>query len=171
MADPFLGQIQCFGFNFAPRGWALCNGQLLQIAQNTALFSLLGTIYGGDGRTTFGLPDLQGRASMKYGTGPGLTNRRIGEKSGQEKVQLVVGDIPGHNHGATPGAANADGDVSSPTNNFPANAQNGYFSATNASMGSATSGNTGNNQPHENMQPFLVNSWCIALTGTYPQRS
>lgn len=171
MADPFLGQIQCFGFNFAPRGWALCSGQLLNISQHTALFALLGTTYGGDGRYTFGLPDLRGRAAMSYGTGPGLTTKVIGQKGGHEKVQLNTTNIPAHNHGVAPGAATIDGDASTPQGNYPGTASNAFTTGANASMGSGNTGLTGNNQAHENMQPWLVNSWCIALVGTFPQRS
>src|SRR5262245_52307968 len=98
MAEPFIGEIRIFGFNFAPVGWAACNGQLLSIAQNTALFSILGTVYGGDGQTTFGLPNLQGRAPMMWGQGPGLTARNIGEVTGTDNVTLLTTEIPAHNH-------------------------------------------------------------------------
>ena len=104
MPSPFIGEIQAFGFNFAPRSWALCNGQLLPIAQNTALFSLIGTIYGGDGRTTMGLPNLQGRVSNNYGRGPGLSTYIIGERTGQDAVSLSILDIPSHRHQASGGA-------------------------------------------------------------------
>jgi microcystin-dependent protein len=170
MADPFIGQIQAFGFNFAPRGWAFCRGQLLPIAQNTALFSLLGTYYGGDGRTTFGLPDLQGRSSLAYGSGPGLPNYQIGAKGGTETVTLNDSQIPQHRHTAMGSAEEADSVDS--TGRVPATIGTPIYSATlNATMNADMIGLTGGGQAHNNMQPFLVINWCIATIGSYPPRS
>jgi len=170
--EPFIGQIQQFGFNFAPRGWAFCNGQLLPIAQNTALFSLLGTIYGGDGRTTFGLPDMRGRASFGDGRGPGLSNHNIGSKSGQETVTLTTSQIPSHNHSAnvvaeTPNVNKPEGAlIATPDPTIYSNAAN-----PDATLKSSTVGNNGGGQSHTNMQPYLTINWCIALVGQYPSRS
>lgn len=174
MSDPFIGQIQTFGFNFAPRGWALCDGQLLAIASNTALFSLLGTIYGGDGRTSFGLPDLRGRYAMHSGNGPGLSNRRIGDKSGTEVETLTVNQIPSHNH--TVGVQSGQGNQRSPVGNVlaaePANVTAPYSNqAPNGALAPAAIGNTGGTQPHNNMPPYLVINFSIALTGIFPSRN
>lgn len=174
MSEPFIGEIRVFGFNFAPRGWALCDGQLLPIAQNTALFSLLGTIYGGDGRTTFALPDLRGRAALHQGNGPGLSPRAIGQRSGSETNTLSVNQLPSHTHQVRafggPGNANtAPGNVwSNDAGNQSATYNSG---AANANMGSSALANTGGNQAVNNMQPFLVVNYCIALTGIFPSRS
>jgi microcystin-dependent protein len=177
MSEPFLGEIRMFGGNFAPRGWAFCNGQLLSIAQNTALFSLLGTTYGGDGRTTFALPDLRGRAPMHWGQGPGLTNRMLGEAAGVENVTLLSTQMPAHVHAI--GAFNGAGDQSSPAGNVPAmllNQQTGqnenlYASTPNTQLGLQGESTVGGNQPHENMQPYLVVTFIIALEGIFPSRS
>ena len=174
MSEPFLGQIQPFGFNFAPRGWAKCDGQLLPISQNDALFSLLGTTYGGDGRTTFALPDLRGRAALHEGSGPGLTSRRLGERNGVEHVTLNTTQIPAHDHAVNPkchgGPAASDGD--SPVNAFPGIAgEDIYNSAGAQAMGATDSANTGGGQSHDNMQPYLVVNWCISLQGLYPSRN
>ncbi len=170
--EPFLGQIQPFGFNFAPRGWAFCNGQLLPISQYTALFSLLGTTYGGDGRTTFGLPDLRGRVSFGFGQGPGLSNHTIGSKGGSETVTLTLPQIPSHNHSANvvaegPNAPKPEGNLLAAPD--PAI----YSSAANpdAVLKSSTIGQSGGNQSHNNMQPYLTINWCIALQGVFPSRS
>ncbi len=170
MPNPYLGQIQAFGFNFAPRNWALCNGQLLPLAQNTALFSLLGTIYGGDGRTTFALPDLQGRASFKYGRGPGLSDYRIGQKSGQEDVTLTSLELASHKHRAL--GSDKDADSTSPKSATLATTVTPIYNSTvDAPMKSTMIGNTGGGQSHNNMQPYLVLNWCICLQGEYPSRS
>jgi len=179
MSEPFIGEIKMVGFNFAPRGWALCDGQLLPISQNTALFSLLGTTYGGDGRTTFGLPDLRGRVPTHQGTGPGLTNRRIGEKIGTEYVTLNVAQMPSHNHAATGAlAANSDGaSTTAAVGNVLAEAdENTYTSeAANENMQSGTVSvtvsNAGGGQPHNNMQPTLCINFVIALVGLFPSRN
>ena len=168
--EPFLGQIQPFGFNFAPRGWAKCDGTLLPISGNEALFSLLGTIYGGDGQTTFALPDLRGRVSLHEGQGPGLTNRQIGQKAGEENVTLVVSQIPSHTHTLRARAEPAN-------SNKPANhvlgAGETVYETGNADvdMGASAIQNTGGSGSHDNMQPFLVLNWCIALVGTFPSRN
>jgi microcystin-dependent protein len=179
--EPFLGQIMMVGFNFAPRGWAFCNGQLLAISSNTALFSLLGTTYGGDGRTTFALPNLQGRCAVGMGHGPGLAPRQIGQVIGQESVVLTQNELPSHTHPLM--GNNADATTNDPTNatlakenvvierGSPATPVNGYGSgAANVGMG-ASIGNTGGNQAHNNMQPSLVMNYVIALQGIFPSRS
>lgn len=182
--EPFLGQIQPFGFNFAPRGWAFCDGQLLPISQNTALFSLLGTIYGGDGRTTFALPDLRGRVAVQQGHGPGLSSYRIGQRGGGEQNYLTVAQLPAHNHTGT-GTINAYfqpptgfGNQPTPVNNtLSAVAGENQYSdqAPNVAMKaggvSVTTNNTGGNIPVNNIQPYLAISWCIALVGVFPSRS
>ncbi|MGK7929417.1 MAG: phage tail protein [Spirulina sp.] len=182
MVEPFLGQISMFGFNFAPRGWATCSGQLLPINQNTALFSLLGTLYGGDGRTSFALPDLRGRVPMNMGTGAGLTPRTIGSRGGEEVVTLNVSEIPSHNHSAAVQARgqSENGNNASPENavwarEAAADAEPYNTSAPNVNMRSdavtVTINPTGGSQAHNNMQPYLVINFCIALQGIYPSRS
>ncbi len=172
MSEPFIGQIMMVGFNFAPRGWALCNGQLLSIAQNTALFSLLGTYYGGNGQTTFALPDLRGRMPIHQGQGPGLTPRTIGENGGEETVTLNRGELPQHNH--TVNVQSSPGNSTTPTNNYPAgsSARDNIYSnaAPNATMNANEIGFTGGNQPHDNMSPYLTVNFIIALEGIYPSR-
>lgn len=173
MSEPFVGEIRQFTYSFAPRGWAYCDGQLLQIASNTALFSILGTTYGGDGRSTFAVPDLKGRVPMGQGRGPGLTARRLGEKVGVTAVTLSESQIPAHTHNLT--AVTDPGDTATPTNAFAAKPARKEFYApdTNAttSMNSGALAPTGGNQPHENRQPFLSISFCIALIGLYPSRN
>lgn len=173
--DPFLGQIMMFGGNFAPRGWAFCNGQLLAISANSALFSLLGTAYGGDGRTTFGLPDLRGRVPIHQGTGPGLRTARLGAKGGEESVTLNTLQIPSHSHSGTIEAADpvARGTgTDSPTNAYPAQGST-YATSKNVRMASdaVLTNPTGGSQAHDNMQPYQVVSYVIALQGIYPSRS
>jgi len=169
MSQPFLGQIQQFGFNFAPRGWAFCNGQLMSIAQNTALFSLLGTMYGGDGQTTFGIPDMRGRDSLHFGQGPGLSNFAQGEVSGVEGVTLINQQMPMHNHtlNANSGAKLVD----KPLNNSLGGADIYTAASLDSVMSPGSIGMSGGNQPHENRQPLLVINWCIALEGIYPSRN
>lgn len=171
MSEPFLGEIRMAGFNFAPRGWALCNGQLLPIAQNTALFSLLGTTFGGDGRTTFALPNLQGRAALHYGQGPGLTNRTMGELAGQENHTLIATEMPAHNHLA---ACNNEAATSArPGGQVPGpSGGNTIYSATGDgnSMNPQMISSAGGSQPHNNMQPYLVVNFIIATEGIYPSR-
>jgi microcystin-dependent protein len=170
--EPFLGQIKMFAGNFAPRGYAFCDGQLLSIASNTALFSLLGTIYGGDGRTTFGLPDLRGRLPVHQGTGFGLTPRNIGQKAGVETVVLTAGQLPVHTH--TPQATNIPGSGSSPAGAVPAGATGGsYYTAEEPTeeMNAGVVSNAGGNQQHTNVMPFFCINFIIALTGLYPSRT
>jgi microcystin-dependent protein len=168
--EPFIGQIQMFGFNFAPRGWALCNGQLLSIAQNTALFSLLGTTYGGNGQTTFALPNLQGRVPMHQGNGGGLTPRVMGEQSGTETVTLISTQMPQHNHTVN-AATNATS--KNPSANLPGltAAGSSYSPTASVQMSPTMINPSGGSQPHENMQPFLVVNFCIALEGIFPSRN
>jgi microcystin-dependent protein len=171
-SEPFVGEIQIFAGNFAPRGYAFCDGQLLQIAQNTALFSLLGTTYGGDGRTTVGLPNLQGRAAMHTGRGPGLTNRTLGQVGGQEDVTLTTSQMPSHSHSAL--ATDARGDDVSPEGNIWARrSRDRDYSDTapNVSMSASALTSVGGGQSHTNMQPYLTLHYIIALQGTYPSRS
>ncbi len=169
MSEPFIGQIQTFGFNFAPRGWALCDGQLLPIPQFSALFSLLGTTYGGDGRTTFGLPDLRGRVALHQGQGAGLSDRRLGQKGGTEDVTLAASQLPGHSHPLNAVAAEATS--FKPAGNLLA-AEVIYGPGPSDTMLAADAiGDTGGDQPHNNMQPYLVINWCIALTGVFPSRN
>ncbi len=172
MADPFLGEIKIFAGNFAPRGWAFCNGALYPIAQNAALFSLLGTTYGGDGRTSFGVPDMRGRAAMHYGTGAGLTPRRLGERGGETTVTLTSAQLPNHQHSLPVGAPPIDDDVA---DRHLANARGSFafvvgggVDAVNMSGAAVT--HTGNGQAHENRQPFLGLNFIIATTGVYPSR-
>lgn len=167
--EPFLGEIMMFGGNFAPRGWALCNGQLLPIAQNTALFSLLGTNYGGDGRSTFGLPNLQGRAPMFYGTGPGLSAYQIGEMSGVESVTLGVNAIPSHTH--TMQGTGDDDQSASPIGAVAGRGESPlYRSAPDTDFAPDALAVAGGSQPHNNMQPFLTVTFVIALQGLFPSR-
>jgi len=179
--DQYIGEIRMVGFNFAPRGWALCNGQLLPISSNTALFSLLGTTYGGDGRTTFALPDLRGRVPAHAGTGVGLSPRRLGERGGVERVLLNTQEIPSHNHFAVGFArgSTSPGSTSSPENSVWAveaavGAAPYTESAPNVNMQKnsvqVTVGNTGGSQSHENMQPYEVVNFIIALQGVFPSR-
>jgi microcystin-dependent protein len=178
MSDPILGEIRMFAGNFPPRGWAFCNGQILPISQNTALFSLLGVQYGGNGTTTFALPNLQGRAPLGQGQGPGLTNRDIGELGGEESLQLLTTQMPAHSH-AIQFPCNSDytkASQSTPVNGAyvgadPNGAGLALYSATaNASMGATVSGPAGSSLPHQNMQPYLALSFIIATQGVFPQR-
>ncbi len=176
MSEPFIGEIKIVGFNFAPRGWAFCNGQLINVSQNTALFSILGTTYGGDGRTTFGLPNLIGRSPMHAGTGPGLSQRRLGEKAGVEDVTLSVNQMGSHSHNWQ--VADELGDQTSPANHGLAQSpsgRGGYFlygsDAATAAMASEVLTDAGGGGAHTNIQPALVVNFVIALTGVYPSRS
>jgi microcystin-dependent protein len=173
MNEAYLGQIMLFAGNFAPVGWAFCNGQLLPISQNTALYSLLGTTYGGDGKTTFALPDLRGRAPIHFGKGSNLADYQLGESGGEENVTLIASEMPAHIH--------AFGEnCNSETAAAQASPVNGYLCATdgtltyasnaNAQMGAGTSSAAGGSQPHENRAPFLAMNYVIALQGIYPSR-
>lgn len=179
MADAFLGEIRIFGFGFAPLGWAFCNGQVLQITQNSALYSLVGIAYGGNGSTTFGLPNLQGKAPMDAGSGPGLTPRSRGEVSGAETVTLPAGQIPAHTHALV--GQNLPADRKDPAGAYPARGAktvgpslrpvNTYQGAAPAdAMAGFAIGSAGGNLAHPNLQPYLVVNFCIALVGYYPIR-
>lgn len=165
MSMPFLGEVKMVGFNFAPRGWAYCNGQILSIAQNTALFSLLGTTYGGNGQTTFALPDLRSRTPVH--PGPTIS---LGQKSGEETHTLIVSEIPQHTHVA-------QGHTGAPDSSGPGNAawatggSNAYATAANATLNPASVAPTGGSQAHENMPPYLVINFVIALVGIFPSRN
>lgn len=169
MSDPFVAEIRIFGFNFAPKGWAFCNGQLMPISQNTALFSLLGTYYGGDGKSTFALPDMQGNSPMFWGQGPGLTDRFLGEIGGSETVTLLQSEIPNHVH--TINTLTDSGIQSSPAGALSARAplySTGQASAVAMSFNALSM--AGGSQPHNNMQPYLTLNFCIALQGIFPPR-
>jgi microcystin-dependent protein len=175
VTDPFLAEIRMFAGNFAPRGWALCDGQLISISQNTALFSLLGTTFGGDGRVTFALPNLQGSAPMQQGQGPGLSDRWLGEIGGEQSVTLLTSEMPLHTHQVN--AVDASGDATTPNNALWASAMLGrvgtnmYSSAApSQTMSPSSTGITGGSQPHNNMPPYLCVTFIIALQGIFPQR-
>ena len=171
MSEPFVGEIRMFAGNFAPRGWAFCDGQLLAVSQNDALFSLLGTIYGGDGRTTFGLPDMRGRIPIHAGSGPGLSPRRLGAKSGEENVTLTVNQLPSHTHPLR--AAQAPASDTRPVGNSPAQAVAGDVWSTRSpavNMASDSISNIGGSRSHTNLMPFLCIHFIIALFGIYPSR-
>ncbi len=172
MSEPFIGEIRMFGGNFAPRGWALCDGQLLAISQNDALFSLLGTIYGGDGQNTFGLPDLRGRVVVHQGTGPGLTPRPIGQKSGVESVALTEAQMPSHSHAPQGSAAAANAGAGPAGSVMATTAINVYGDGTpDQPMAAAGIATAGGSQPHTNMAPFTCVNHIIALVGIYPSRN
>jgi len=171
---PFIAQIQPFAFNFAPRGWQLCNGQLIAISQFSAVFSLVGTTFGGDGRTTFGLPDLRGRSMVGVGSGPGLEHRQWGQRGGRNSVQLTVSQLPAHNH--TLNAFNGPGDSRAPGGDLSATSSSGDFmykknSAPNTTMQSNAIGNTGGNIAVDIDNPFLGLYIGFAMEGIYPSRS
>ncbi len=175
MADNFVAEIRLFPFNFAPVGWAMCNGQLLPISQNTALFSLLGTFYSGNGTSNFGLPNLQGSVALDMGQGDGLTLRDIGEIGGSATVTLLTTEIPAHAHSLL--CATGAGNAASPSGNSFGSAQRGkppgYAATTGTKVNMSTSAvaNAGGGQPHNNMQPYLTLNYCIALAGVFPARS
>jgi microcystin-dependent protein len=181
MAEPFIGEIKMFGGNFAPTNYAMCNGQLIAISQNTALFSILGTTFGGNGQTTFGLPDFRGRVPVHQGQGNGLSPYTMGEVAGSESITLLNTQMPAHNH--TVAVVNTPGNVIDPTNALPAEVNNGTVRAPktdNFGFSNATATGTlaptavsmsGGNQPHENRQPFLCVNFIIALYGIFPSRN
>ena len=170
MSEPFVAEIRIFAGNFAPRGWAFCNGQLLPISQNTALFSLIGTTYGGDGRSTTALPNLEGRAPMHPGRGPGLTDRRLGQRGGAESIALTEAQMPQHNHSME--VSVEDGDRRSPAGGYFGRGTALYAAPENlAPMAAQSLPDAGGSQPHNNMQPYLTINFIIALVGLYPSRS
>jgi microcystin-dependent protein len=174
MSEPFVAQIQIFGFNFAPQGWALCAGQLLPISQNTALFSLIGTFYGGDGRSNFALPNLQGRVPISQGQGPGLTSRGVGEAAGKEFVTLLANQTPGHTHPAY--CSNDVGTSYDPagqvwSQDAGGNQEYGSGAVAGHQMSPSAIQPAGGGQPHNNLQPYVVLNYCIALQGVFPARS
>ena len=166
-----LAVIWMFGGNFAPRNWALCDGQLLAISQNSALFSLIGTTYGGDGQTTFALPEMRGRVPMHAGTGPGLSPKFLGQRSGQETVTLNTLQIPQHNHQVTVGVSSATGEENTPGGNVVAMQAGGYNEDPNGLMGGVTQQNAGGSQSHDNLQPYSVVNFVICLQGIFPSRN
>ena len=172
MSDQFVAEIRIFGFNFAPNGWALCDGQLLPISQNTALFSLLGTQYGGDGKSTFALPNLQGSAAIQQGQGNGLSERFVGETGGSQTVTLNASEMPLHAH--TLSASILPADSPNPTGAYTAAPGNdNLYAAPNGvqPMASQCLPAAGGSQPHNNMQPYLTMNFCIAMQGIFPPRS
>jgi microcystin-dependent protein len=170
--EPFIGQIMMVGFNFAPRGWATCDGQTLPINQNTALFSLLGTTYGGDGRTTFRLPDLRGRNPLHVGTGPGLPSVSWGQQGGDYQHTLTVSQLPSHSHNASVPCDSEEGSTDDPDGKYPAvNQEEQYSDNNNAAMGAFSTEPVGGGQPFEIRNPFLGIHFVIALTGIFPSRS
>jgi microcystin-dependent protein len=173
MSDQFIAEIRIFPFNFPPVGWAFCNGQLMPISQNTALFSLLGTNYGGDGKTNFALPDFQGNAPMHPGQGPGLSGHDLGETAGSQAVTLLQSEIPAHAHALRADLLDAaDTNVPNPSASF-AQSSGGtlYQNASNVQLASQALGVIGNGLPHNNLQPYLTLNFCIALQGVFPARN
>jgi microcystin-dependent protein len=175
MSNPFVAEVRIFPFNFAPTGWAFCNGQLMPISQNTALFSLLGTTYGGDGKSNFALPNFQGSAPIQQGQGPGLSLYDLGETAGEQTVSLLQTEMPAHVHGALAGSAS---DTADPTNNAWGEGQKGFGPvyapsnpSTNVNMSPVALSISGGNQPHNNMMPYLTLNYCIALQGVFPPRT
>jgi len=171
MSEPFVGEIRMFAGNFAPRGWAFCDGQLLAVSQNDALFSLLGTIYGGDGQTTFGLPDMRGRIPVHAGAGPGLSPRLLGAKFGSENVTLTANQLPAHNHPlqvTTDNGPDANPDGSALAGSTALETYADEIPAQDMAAASVT--HVGGNQGHTNLMPFLCVNFIIALFGIYPSR-
>ncbi len=173
MADPFVAEIRIFPFNFAPKGWAFCDGQILPLSQNTALFSLLGTTYGGDGKSNFALPNLQGNAPMHPGQGPGLSLHDLGETGGSETVTLLESEIPSHSHALRADVLDiGDTNVVSPNASFALSSGGTLYQGTsNVTLSTQSLTSAGGNQPHNNMQPYLTLNFCIALQGVYPPRT
>lgn len=173
MADPFVAEIRIFGFNFAPRGWAFCNGQLLPISQNTALFSLLGTTYGGNGQSNFALPNLQGCAPMHPGQGAGLSLRDLGETGGSETVTLLQSEMPFHDHSLAAQSTPLGGTANPTGNTLNRVASGNLYAVSNAnlvSMAPEALAPAGGSLPHNNMMPYLTANFCIALQGIFPPR-
>ena len=174
MADPFVAEIRIFGFNFAPKGWAMCNGQILPISQNTALFSLLGTFYGGDGKSTFALPNLQGSAPIHQGQGQGLSDYVIGQLGGAQFITLLQSEMPFHNHSLmAAGQDPADLGAPDPTRSIARSSPNIYKTPQNANpqpMAFQAVSVNGGGSPHNNMMPYLTLNFCIAMQGIFPPR-
>ena len=174
MADPFVAEIRIFPFNFAPKGWAFCDGQLLPISQNTALFSLVGTFYGGDGKSTFGLPDMQGNVPMHQGQGPGLSLRDLGEMSGTDSVTLIQTEIPVHTHSVKANSFTGDKTVPSPNASLAASGGGNLYAVpaglSITQMAFQTLSPAGGSLPHNNLMPYLTMNFCIALQGVFPPR-
>ncbi len=172
MSEPFVGEIRMFAGNFAPRGWAFCDGQLLAVSQNDALFSLLGTVYGGDGRTTFGLPEMRGRIPIHQGTGPGLSRHQLGARAGLENETLTTNEMPSHRHDAQ--ASTSAANESSPQGRVLGSPSNHEIyapvSGAHVSLVSTTIGDTGGSRSHTNLMPALCINYIIALVGIYPSR-
>lgn len=177
MADPFIGEVKLWSFDFAPRFWAKCDGQLLLIQQNAALFSLLGTTFGGNGTTNFGLPDLRGKVGIHRGQGPGLTNRSLGQPGGVASVTLTQSQLPAHSHGAASAPVSTQPathtDPAGRVFAVPTDGSFAYATQADATLGGvgATTPVAGGSQPHSNMQPYLTLNFCIALQGIFPSRS
>jgi microcystin-dependent protein len=174
VSNPFLAEIRIFPFSFAPKGWAFCDGQLLPISQNTALFSLLGTYYGGDGKSTFALPDLRGNSAMHWGQGPGLSLYDLGQSGGEQYVSLLDSESPAHTHALQASPLPADLDTPGPQNALARSSPDVYkqpSGAATVSMAPGTVSLAGASQPHNNMMPYLTLNFCIALQGVYPPRS
>jgi len=175
MADPFVAEIRIFPFNFAPKGWAFCDGQLLPISQNTALFSLLGTTYGGNGQSNFALPDMQGNAPMHPGQGPGLSLHDLGEMGGSDNVTLLESEIPAHNHSMMAQNQPAQLDAPGPDRTFSRSSGGFAYKASPynqiVQLSANMIGPAGGDQPHNNMMPYLTLNFCIALQGVFPPRT
>jgi microcystin-dependent protein len=176
VSNPFLAEIRILAFNFAPMGWATCDGQILPISQNAALFSLLGTTFGGDGKSTFGLPNLQGNAPMAPGQGPGLRLHFLGESGGEQTVSLLESEMPAHPHALMASAHDATVNAPAPANSLARSSPTYIYkqptgSAPLTQMSDNAVTPAGGDQPHNNMQPFLTLNFCIALQGVYPPRS
>ncbi len=172
--DPFVAEIRIFPFNFAPKGWAFCDGQILPLSQNTALFSLLGTTYGGDGKSNFALPDMQGNAPMHPGQGPGLSLHDLGETGGSETVSLLKSEIPSHSHSLMGNPTTATKSLATGNSFARGASMTPYLAPAGAplvNMSDSTIAPAGGDQPHNNMQPYLTLNFCIALQGVYPPRT
>ena len=173
MADPFVAEIRIFPFNFAPKGWAWCDGQLLPLAQNTALFSLVGTTYGGDGKSTFALPNLQGNAPMHWGQGPGLSSHDLGEIGGSDTVTLLESEMPAHSHSVLAQSVPLGGVTRAAGTTLSRPASGNLYSVNNprpVQMSPTALQPAGGSQPHNNLQPYLTFYFCIALQGVFPPR-